>query len=274
MIPDFLDGAVDLHVHSSPDVDPRRYDDLDLSREAARAGMAAILIKNHQFSTVERAALVSRVVEGVSVFGGLVLNAPVGGINPAAVRIALQLGARQIWMPTRSARNHLGNIALADHWPEVREILGMLAGSDCILGTGHLSPEEGTQLLTAAREAGVTRLLVTHPEWSRTEYPIALQKELAAQGVMFERCFVSTTHRCGYTPWRVIEDAIGEAGAAATILSTDLGQPDTPPPAEGLRLYAERLRATGFSADDIHTMIASNPARLLSLTSRRGTSRS
>jgi hypothetical protein len=48
-----------------------------------------------------------------------------------------------------------------------------------------------------------------------------------------------------------------------TVLSTDLGQPDTPPPVEGLRLYAERLRSTGFSVDDIRQMMQTNPAQLL-----------
>jgi hypothetical protein len=51
-------------------VDPRRFNDLDLAREAARAGMGAILIKSHQNSTVERAWLVSKVVTGIQVFGG------------------------------------------------------------------------------------------------------------------------------------------------------------------------------------------------------------
>src|SRR5439155_2748984 len=105
-VPDFLEGAVDVHVHSAPDVDTRRYDDIELAREAARAGLGAILIKSHQNSTVERAYLVSKVVPGVKVFGGLVLNETVGGFNLAAVRLALALGAKQIWMPTRSARNH------------------------------------------------------------------------------------------------------------------------------------------------------------------------
>src|SRR6186997_2600982 len=93
-LPDYLEGAVDVHVHSSPDVDPRRYDDLDLAREAARAGFGAILIKSHQNSTVERAYLVAKVVPGIRVFGGLVLNETVGGLNPAAVRLALALGAK------------------------------------------------------------------------------------------------------------------------------------------------------------------------------------
>ncbi len=98
----FLEGAIDLHVHSSPDVEPRRYDDIQLAGEAARMGMSAILIKSHQNSTVERAILVSKIVPQIRVFGGLVLNETVGGLNPAAVRLALTMGAKQIWMPTRS----------------------------------------------------------------------------------------------------------------------------------------------------------------------------
>jgi hypothetical protein len=81
--------------------------------------------------------------------------------------------------------------------------------------------------------------------------------------VFFERCFVSTTHLCGCVPFETIERAIIETGVERTILSTDLGQPETPPPAEGLRLYAERLRSTGFSVDHIRTMMQANPDRLL-----------
>jgi hypothetical protein len=59
-LPDCLEGAIDLHVHSAPDVDIRRFNDLELASEAKRAGMGAILIKSHQNSTVERAWLVSK----------------------------------------------------------------------------------------------------------------------------------------------------------------------------------------------------------------------
>jgi hypothetical protein len=45
-LPDFLEGAVDLHVHSAPDVDKRRFVDIELAREAANARMSAILIKS------------------------------------------------------------------------------------------------------------------------------------------------------------------------------------------------------------------------------------
>src|SRR5262245_51639051 len=280
VLPDYLEGAVDVHVHSAPDIDPRRFDDIDLAREAARAGLGAVLIKSHQNSTVERAWLVSKVVPGIRVFGGLVLNETVGGLNPAAVRLALALGAKQIWMPTRSARNHRrhhgqpGGLTVLDAdgrlLPAVEEILRCVAESDCILGTGHLSPEEGGVLIDRARAAGVRKILVTHPEWRPTCYPLELQRRLAAGGdVLFERCFVSTTHLCGCVPFETIERAVAEVGVQTTVLSTDLGQPDTPPPVEGLRLFAERLVGSGFSTDQVRLMMRTNPSRLLSLEGKR-----
>jgi len=273
--PDFLEGAADLHVHSSPDVDPRRFDDIELAQEAARAGMAALLIKSHQNSTVERASLVSKIVPEIQVFGGLVLNDTVGGLNPAAVRLALRMGAKEIWMPTRSARNHRRACGEGDEGieildsdgrlvPVIDSILDLIAGSDCILGAGHLSPWESVALICRARERGVRRILVTHPEWTATFFPIELQRDLAAgSGVSFERCFVSTTHRCGFTPMKTIADAIAEVGVETTILSTDLGQPDTPPPVDGMQLYAEQLRAFGFSVDQLRRMMVANPLGLL-----------
>ncbi len=273
-LPEWLEGAIDLHVHSAPDLDPRRYDDLELARAAERAGLRAVLIKNHHSSTVERAWLTSKVVPGVSVFGGVVLNETVGGLNPAAVRLALRWGARQVWMPTRSALNHRRRhgqsqgITVLDSGgglrPEVEEILQLMAEGDAILGTGHLSPEEGVILIERALALGVKKILVTHPESRITPYPIALQRELAARGAMFERCYVSTTHRGG-VPIEQVAQAIAEVGVETTVLSTDAGQPDTPPPVECLRLYAERLRALGFTPDQLRRMMCLNPARLLDL---------
>jgi hypothetical protein len=273
-LPEYLEGAVDLHVHSAPDVDRRRFNDLELARAAKLAGMGAILIKSHQNSTVERTWLVSQSVGSIRVYGGLVLNETVGGLNPAAVRLALEMGAREIWMPTRSARNHRsyhglsGGISILNEQGEllvvVKEILQELASSDCILGTGHLSPEETSVLVEAAASLGVSKILVTHPEWGPTFHSYEAQKKLAkSYPVFFERCFVSTTHVCGHVPFETIERAIIETGVERTVLASDLGQPDTPPPAEGLRLYAERLRSSGFSMDQVRTMMQANPERLL-----------
>jgi hypothetical protein len=148
--------------------------------------------------------------------------------------------------------------------PVVEEILQAISQSNCILGTGHLSPEETSMLVDAATRLNVQKILVTHPEWGPTYHSIEAQINLSRRGnVFFERCFVSTTHLCGCVPFETIERAIAETGVKHTVLSTDLGQSETPPPADGLRLYAERLRSTGFSVDQIRTMMKANPERLL-----------
>jgi hypothetical protein len=145
-----LTDLIDIHIHTAPDVQEQYADDVDTVREAKEAGMAAVLIKSHTTSTADRAAVAEKVVGGIRVFGGLALNETVGGLNPASVEAALKMGAKQIWMPTRSAaqarkeNEHLGGIyILTDDGrvrPEVHAILELIREADAILGTGHISP--------------------------------------------------------------------------------------------------------------------------------------
>src|SRR5262245_20721226 len=78
-------GVIDMHVHSHPDVFGRNMDDIDVAQLAKSRGMRGILLKNHVAETASRAALVMKVVPGIEVWGGVVLNKAVGGINPDAV---------------------------------------------------------------------------------------------------------------------------------------------------------------------------------------------
>ena len=75
-------GVIDMHVHSHPDVFGRNMDDIDVAQLAKARGMRGIVLKNHVSETASRAALVMKVVPGIEVFGGIVLNKAVGGINP------------------------------------------------------------------------------------------------------------------------------------------------------------------------------------------------
>jgi len=93
-----LVGAIDLHVHSAPDVRPRKMTALELAGAAKAAGMRGLLLKNHQTATTGVAATLREVVPGLAVFGGLVLNDAVGGWNPEAVDAALKMNAAEIWI--------------------------------------------------------------------------------------------------------------------------------------------------------------------------------
>lgn len=115
---DKIPGIFDLHVHTAPDIAPRKTDDLELARVAAEAGMGGLMIKSHLGSSVERAYLIRQMVPNIRVFGGVVLNYPVGGLNPFAVDSFVRLGAKEVWMPTLSAEYTLAyqkaHVPLAD----------------------------------------------------------------------------------------------------------------------------------------------------------------
>ncbi len=277
-----LSGLIDMHVHSAPDTRPRYGDDIDLARAAAQAGMRAILLKSHVTITADRAQIAEKVVPGVRVFGSLTLNEEVGGLNPAAVEAAIRLGAREIWMPTRSAANELeylrrtGAADASNHKgitvlqadghlvPAVREILALIAEADIVLGTGHISAQEVKVLVPAAVEQGVHRVLVTHPELPLSNIPLELQKALALPGVWFERCYASTFAR-GAAPFEAVAADIRVLGPARNILTTDCGLASLPPAPDGLRAYLCAFLELGFSWQELMRMTKDNPEFLLRL---------
>ena len=105
-----LRGAADLHVHFGPDAHrPRSVTALQAAREAAAAGHAALVLKSHDFPTAAVAAVVDEVADGVRVFGGITCDRENGGVNPAAVDVALRLGAKVVWLPTLSSRQDVDN---------------------------------------------------------------------------------------------------------------------------------------------------------------------
>lgn len=272
-----LRGAIDTHVHSFPDVVERKLDDITLIEHARAAGMRALVLKSHVFSTCERAYLLNRFYPDFRVFGGIALNDTVGGLNPRAVEAALKMGAAQVWMPTKSAANHRrhlggqGSLTVLNN-NQVREevitILRLIAERDVVLATGHLAPEESLILIEAARHAGVRRVVVTHPEWGVTQMPIEVQQRLAATGgVYFERCLVSTQADIRL---RVSFDAIVEqiraVGVFSTIIATDYGMPQYPTPVEGMKTYIDGLLAAGFTESEVKIMCQGNAAELLGLS--------
>jgi len=271
-----LQGVIDLHIHTAPDIRPRLMDDIELARAAAAAGMRAVLFKSHHTLTADRAAIAEKHAGGVRVCGGLVLNYAVGGLNPVAVEAALAFGAREIWMPTLDAANHRhikgmgdGGIGVLDEkgliLPKVLEILRLIAGQDVILGTGHLSVGEIKPLVKAAREAGVKRIVITHPELPIVNMPVAVQQELAGPDVFFERCLVVTTPGEGGLPLSAIATAVRQIGPETTVMATDFGQAENPSPVEGMRRYIKEMLEFGFDQNEIKRMACVNPAGLLGI---------
>ena len=288
---DLLRGAIDLHIHAAPDIVPRLLNDFELAEAARAAGMAAIVLKSHHMLTADRAQIAQNAFPGVKVFGGLALNLPAcGGVNPEAVKVAIRMGAKVIWLPTLSAANHIektktrvtGNLGVMSQGfkpqpvcvvgdsrvvvPELVEILKLIAEADIILATGHLSVPEIKTVVAAATATGVRKVLVNHPELWLIGMSIEDQRELAATGAMMEVCIRSATApgHAELSP-RVLAERIAAVGAEHVVMATDYGQVDSPPAPEGMRWYVAQMLEYGISAKDVEIMTKANPSRLLGL---------
>jgi hypothetical protein len=176
--PEWAAGMADLHAHAAPSLLPRHGDDRATVAAERAVGFSTVVLKAHEGSTVERAA-----VAGDGVYGGLVLNSPAGGANADAVEVAARLGGRVVWMPTVSARTHKAGASspeLSVHrgfelrpvdvitngslLPAWFDVLDVVARHDLLLASGHLSADETVVLFREAKRRGVQRLLVNHPK--------------------------------------------------------------------------------------------------------------
>jgi len=272
-------GAYDLHMHAAPSPFNRALDDFELLEEAGRAGMAGIMLKSHYESTAARAELATRhCASCTKAYGGIVLNWPVGGLNPYAVENALKRGAKIVWMPTRDAENSLtsGNmpgdffqrngITILDAQgtlkPEVLEIMDTIKRWDAALATGHLSPEESILLCREGIRRGV-RMVLTHPEFDRTTVDAQTQRELAQSGVFIEKCWYNIAE--GNCTSQEMARNIQTIGAEHCFLSSDRGQGNREHPVEGMLRFFSVLQKEGISLDAIYTMTHGVPAQVLGL---------
>jgi hypothetical protein len=266
-----LTGVFDLHIHAAPDLHPRCVDDLDAVRQASAAGMAGILLKSHYTMTADRARIAEKVVCGTKVFGSLALNDAVGGLNPAAVEVALRSGAREIFMPTISAANSRTQrergISILDAAVKnaLREILALIKQYDVILGTGHLSREEIHVLVSMALDQGLQRIVITHPEHPLIALSVEEQQGLGRKGIFFERCFACTFPRFGGIGLERMAADILRVSISSTLISTDLGIEGYPKPVEGMKSFIAGLQEHGIGDGQIETMARRNPAFLLGI---------
>ena len=129
-----------------------------------------------------------------------------------------------------------------------------------MLATAHVAADEVLTLVQIAAARGVRRILVNHPEIPFLDYPVELQQRLRDAGAWLERCYPRPEAVDGF---RQIADQIRQVGADSTILATDLGRRDLPPPVEGLRRLIHELLELGVSPAEVRRMTVQNPDRLL-----------
>lgn len=292
---ELLRDTVDIHVHTTPDYTPRLMDDIEVATEAHAKGMRALVLKGHVCHTADRAFLAHKVVPGIQLFGGVVLNDPVGGLNPAAVDASIRMGGKVVWMPTMWAKNHVDHarvhpsrgyitqkmpfpevgltVLRADGTlkPEVVEILDLCVQGRQALSCGHLGLAESLAVVTEARRMGVRHVWVSHPEYEPLNFSVADQRRLADAGALIEHVmachlpFWFPEDRARYWSPAQIWEAVEAVGAERTILSSDLGMLHGPTPADGFRQFIQTFQSLGAGRRELDLMTRELPARVLEL---------
>ncbi|KGJ10226.1 hypothetical protein EQ718_14680 (plasmid) [Paracoccus versutus] len=290
-IDDLMKGAVDLHVHSGPSLHPRKLDHIAALREADRAGMAAVLLKDHYYPTMPLATLINQNMGfRTRAIGSIVLNNPLGGLNPSAVDYALKQGARVVWMATAHAQNHMEHeaqkpgfkfpqnskktvapvpLTLTDEKgvvrDEVKHILDLIAEADAVVSGGHHHARELLPFYEEAKARGVKRLFLNHPTYVN-DCSLQDVAHLVGMGVKMEHSvcmFIPSTFQLFDEDH--LRAVIEAAGVDNTFFGTDLGQTGNPDPVEGMRQMIAMLIKLGHDDDDIRKMTSTVGAELVGL---------
>jgi Family of unknown function (DUF6282) len=290
-----LEGAVDLHVHSGPSVMPRILDHEDAQAQADDAGFAAILYKDHYYPGMSHAQMLEKAYPDrkVRLFSGTALNNAAGGVNRYAVDHCIKLGGKIVWMPTFSAKNHIDKYAAkhkdAMSFPSTREkmvepmpltvldsngaltdetkvCLDLIAEGDIILAGGHLHVSEQVPLYEEAKRRGVKKMMINHPTYliDCTDQDIS---DFAAMGVYLEHsiCMFIDNARTKMFDGADLKRFIEAGTVDRTVLGSDLGLTQAPPPVEGYRQIVRMLLDLQYSEADIRKLISGNAADLLGI---------
>jgi hypothetical protein len=292
-----VDGlpTLDMHVHIGPELLRRRYGAAALAEEARREGFGVVM-KNHFLATTGWVSQLRRDDDRVPLVGSVALNFGAGGVDDHGVRAALSGWKRDVtqadpdperfvvWMPTLCTEAHLnlfGRHDIPTEWGvAARYTRWFPAGSgyridtgdaaqvaairehDLVLATGHLDRRETVWMVERAHAAGLRRIVMTHPLFQATQQQLDVLVRLWREcGAHTELAFVNIAmDHLRYEDYVAVIEAVGPDGV---VLSSDLGQPFSPPVGEGLRTYFDELRRHGVRDDAIERMAVANPHRLL-----------
>jgi hypothetical protein len=223
-LPDeLLVGAIDSHVHAGPVLrsNPGHLDPIQVAQLAKAAGLKTVVYYDVFGWASGTAWMVNRFMPDYFTYGGYLMNSSHDGMNPRAIRTALNLGEGCRFISFGSHCTHFSasnestlidgklvpfkdaypdfarkelmraiRIPLADTVPvELDEILSMIAEHpEVYLNTGHVSGPEVMRILDLAARYGIQKVLIAHP--ARQQLTLEQQKEAARRGAFLEGCAV------------------------------------------------------------------------------------
>ncbi|MBV8719853.1 MAG: hypothetical protein JO020_16545 [Chloroflexi bacterium] len=290
---ELIRDTVDLHYHSAPSPFPRRMDPVEAAQHFDEHGFKAVVLKSHHHNTVMDVLTIQRSVLDklrVKVFGGIALNGLVGGLNPRAVEMSLRMGGKVVWFPTMSSPAHIAHHAdgaasgfptatmklmpeavnsvfddAGKLKPEVYQIIELIKEEDAILSSGHMPPAEIFAVFKAAREAGVEKLIVAHPDFI-VDVSHDQACELAKMGAFIEHEANMWARDRPERPIANLISWIRDVGPEHTTIGSDTGQATSPTAAEVFGKLAQLLVDNGVAERDVRRMLSDNPGSLLGVS--------
>ena len=311
-VDDILKGVIDLHVHGAPLGAwlSGRPSMVETSIEASEAGMKALVFKDHNTMTNNVAIVIQEFLDRMSkdkakegidfkpveVYGGIVLNYTVGGMNPHAVETALGYGkCKEVWLPSLDAmhqkqaqgdKNWQNYISVTEGGnsdeltKEMKQILDIMAdynnnskGDKVVLSGCHVSNEEKAAVLKYIKTKNMkVDMLLDHVTQEMTVLTPQEAKEMIDLGGYLEFAECSCVPWPGMFDWiiavkysfELLRELIKEKGTSHLVLITDAGQPGNKP-VPGWKNFIWQLLAHGISEEDINAMAKDVPSKLINL---------
>jgi hypothetical protein len=218
-----LVGAIDSHVHAGPVLrsNPGHFDPIQVAEQAKSAGMKTVVYYDVFGWASGTAWMVNRFMNDFTTYGGYLMNSCHDGMNPRAIRTALNLGegcrfisfgSHCTYFSAGAESTLVDNrlVPFKDAYPkfsqqelsrairipledpisdELAEILEMISEHpEVYLNTGHVSGPEAMRILTLAERYGIKKVLIAHP--ARQQLTIEQQKEAVRRGAFLEGCAV------------------------------------------------------------------------------------
>ena len=304
-VEEILKGGIDVHVHGAPLGGwlPGRPSMVETCIEASKAGMKALVFKDHHTMTNNVATVIQEFLDKmakeaadrgeefvpVKVFGGTVLNYCVGGMNVEAVKTALDYErCKEIWLPSLDAAHQKeamgleGGIRVSDTkgtlTPEMIEILEIMAeyndntaGERVVLSACHVSNEEKFDILDYINRKGLdVEVLMDHVTQEMTILTPSEAKQMIDMGGYLEFA------ECSCIPWPGMNDWVVAFDYSFNLIKELIKEKGTDhlvlitdagqpgnEPVPGWRMFIKALLSQGISEADINAMFKEVPERLL-----------
>jgi hypothetical protein len=275
-----LHGAIDMHFHVDAPFADGSHEQATIAtvRLARLRGMRGLLLKNHWEPTGTLAYHLRLEIPNFELFGGIVMNRTMGGMNAAAVEyMATHIRGkpgRVVWMPAYDSEIESSPpypkkpfVAVSRNGqllPEVKDVISAVAKSHLVLASGHIAPEEALMAFREGRSQGVQQMIVTHAMDLAGKMNMDQMLEAVKLGAIIEFDFRNVLNEGGRQA-----NAIRRIGPEHCLISEFWTKNESPREyggLDGVGAFAEAMRARGFTNHDLDVMFKENPARLLGLS--------